>query len=225
MAMGDTKVLVTATVESRVPPFLRGTGQGWVTAEYGMLPRATADRTPREAQRGRQGGRTVEIQRLIGRSLRGMVDLVALGERTVLLDCDVLQADGGTRTCAVNAAVVATAQALARVHAQQPFATPPLRDWLGAISIGWGPEGPLLDLDYEEDSRIAVDLNLVMTAGGRIVEIQGTGEREGIDRAALLALLDAGEHGIERVMARTRAAAGEVEGLAAVLGPGQPQSR
>jgi len=202
--MGRTTVLVTVTVEEKVPPFLRGMGQGWVTAEYGMLPRATLERTPREAARGRQQGRTVEIQRLIGRSLRAVTDLQAIGERTFVLDCDVLQADGGTRSAAVTAGFLALAQALYRMHDSVPFAVPPLKDWLAAVSVGWDGVKARLDLDYVEDSQMVVDLNVVMNSHHQIAEIQGTGEQQVFDRQQLEAMLNTAERGIEAIIAHQR---------------------
>lgn len=201
MTMGETRVLVTASLEDRVPPFLRGSGQGWITAEYAMLPRATRERSVREVVRGRQSGRSMEIQRLVGRSVRAVVDLEALGERTLTLDCDVLQADGGTRTCAVNAAFLAMLEALTGLAAVSPFTRPPVREWMGAVSVGWSQGTALLDLDYEEDKTIGVDMNLVMTASGQWIEIQGSAERTVFDRSALDALLAAGEDGIRRLIA------------------------
>lgn len=199
IAMGKTRILVTASVEERVPPFLRGTGQGWVTAEYGMLPRATHERTPREAARGRQQGRTVEIQRLIGRALRAAIDLKAVGERTVMLDCDVLQADGGTRTAAITAGFLALMQAVMTLHRQSPLAAKPFKGWLAALSVGLENDEPLVDLDYEEDSRIGVDLNVVMLSGGQLVEIQGTAEHSLFNRRLLTRLLDAVEPGFQQL--------------------------
>lgn len=196
VTMGMTKVLVTATVEEKVPPFLRNSGQGWVNAEYGMLPRATHDRTHREATRGKQQGRTIEIQRLIGRSLRASLDLKALGERSILLDCDVLQADGGTRTAAITAGFLAMLQAITRVHEKTPFATKPVVGWLAALSVGLEGKDALVDLNYTEDSRIGVDLNVVMLSGGQLVEIQGTAEHSLFDRVLLNQVLDAVEPGI-----------------------------
>lgn len=204
VTVGQTRVLVTATVEDKVPPFLRGTGQGWVTAEYGMLPRATHERTHREAVRGRQQGRTVEIQRLIGRALRAAVNLDALGDRTVVIDCDVMQADGGTRTAAITGGFMALMQALLAVHRTAPFAKPPLQGWMAAISAGLRSGEPVLDLDYGEDSRIDVDMNIVMMSGHRLVEIQGTAERGQFDRRQLNRLLDVVEPAIDELIAMQR---------------------
>lgn len=206
---GDTVVVCTASVESGVPSFLRGTGQGWVTAEYGMLPRSTHTRTPREASRGKQAGRTQEIQRLIGRSLRAVVNMAALGERTVWLDCDVLQADGGTRTAAVTGAFVALVLALGAMRHRRELPFLPVADFLAAISVGIVDGEPLLDLAYAEDSRAEVDMNLVATRGGRFVEIQGTAERRPFDAAQLQRLLELGTIGIGKLVGLQRDALGE----------------
>ncbi len=203
---GHTRVLCTASVEETVPPFLRGKGQGWVTAEYGMLPRATHTRSAREAAKGKQSGRTLEIQRLIGRSLRAVVDLAALGERQVTVDCDVLQADGGTRTAAITGGCVALHDALARLHAQGTLATNPLRDLVAAVSVGLYRGTPVLDLDYDEDSACDTDMNVVMTGAGGMVEVQGTAEGAPFSRAEFDALLDLAEHGIGRLIEIQRAA-------------------
>lgn len=178
VAFGETKVLCNASVEESVPPFLRGTGRGWVTAEYAMLPRATHQRSPRESTRGRVGGRTHEIQRLIGRSLRAVVDLAALGERTIQIDCDVLQADGGTRTAAITGAWLALAEAVTGLLEQGRVPSSPLMDSVAAVSAGIIDGRPVLDLDYAEDSRAGVDMNFVVTGSGRFVEVQGTAEDE-----------------------------------------------
>ena len=173
--VGNTKVICTATVEEKVPSFIRGQGKGWITAEYSMLPRATADRTPRESSRGKVNGRTMEIQRLIGRALRAIVDLEALGEKTIWVDCDVIQADGGTRTASITGAFVAMTQAIAKIHEEKPFKKFPIVDYLAATSVGIIKEsGAILDLNYVEDVAAEVDMNLVMTGSGRFVEIQGT---------------------------------------------------
>ena len=193
---GDTHVLCTASVEERVPPFLRNTGTGWVTAEYGMLPRSTHERTDREAARGRQGGRTQEIQRLIGRSLRVVVDMAKLGERQIRIDCDVIQADGGTRTAAVTGSWVALHLALAKLARQGLIAAMPLRDSVAAISCGMYQGAPILDLEYAEDSTAEADANFVLTGKGGIVEIQGTAERAPFDRAQLDGMLELAQHGI-----------------------------
>ncbi|WP_114650119.1 ribonuclease PH [Pseudothauera hydrothermalis] len=203
---GHTRVLCTASVEETVPPFLRGKGQGWVTAEYGMLPRATHTRSAREAAKGKQSGRTLEIQRLIGRSLRAVVDLAALGERQVTVDCDVLQADGGTRTAAITGGCVALHDALARLQTEGTLATNPLRDLVAAVSVGLYRGTPVLDLDYDEDSACDTDMNVVMTGAGGLVEVQGTAEGMPFSRAECDALLDLAEHGIGRLIEIQRAA-------------------
>lgn len=201
---GDTVVVCNVTVEGRVPPFLKDTGEGWLTSEYAMLPRATEERTPRESARGRISGRSAEIQRLIGRSLRAGIDLGLLGERTLLVDCDVLQADGGTRTTAITGAFVAVVVALLRLRQQGALRAWPVRDQVAAVSIGIFNSRALLDLDYEEDSRVAVDLNLVGTATRGIVEVQATGERATFARRTLDEMLDLGERGLERAFAVQR---------------------
>lgn len=202
---GHTRVLCTASIEERVPGFLKGKGVGWVTAEYSMLPRATQTRTPRELSRGGPSGRTHEIQRLIGRSLRSVVDMAALGERTVTVDCDVIQADGGTRTAAITGGFVALALALGRYQAQGLIGRPVLRDYLGAVSVGIVGERVLLDLDYSEDSAAEVDMNVIRTGNGRFVELQGTAETEPFSRTQLNALVDAAEKGIDRLIEAQRA--------------------
>jgi ribonuclease PH len=191
---GDTHVLCTATVQDRVPPFLRNTGRGWVTAEYGMLPRATNKRTDREAARGRQSGRTQEIQRLIGRALRAVVNLPGMGERQINIDCDVLQADGGTRTASICGAYVALHDACTRLGLQ------PLKEACAAVSVGIVDALPLLDLDYSEDSRAEVDMNVVMTSSGRFVEVQGTAEGMPFSKNELDELLSLAEHGIAGIL-------------------------
>jgi len=198
---GDTQVLCTASVEDGVPPFLRGKSQGWITAEYGMLPRATHTRTAREAARGRQSGRTQEIQRLIGRSLRAVVDLKALGERTVTLDCDVLQADGGTRTAAITGAYVALAEACERLARRRLIATSPLHGQVAAVSVGIVDGVPVLDLDYAEDSQAETDMNVVMNNGGAFIEIQGTAEGHAFRRHELDQLLNLAANGIGELLA------------------------
>jgi ribonuclease PH len=207
---GDTHVLCTATLEERVPPFLRNTGRGWVTAEYGMLPRSTHTRTEREAARGRQSGRTQEIQRLIGRSLRAVTDLAALGERQVRIDCDVLQADGGTRTAAITGGYVALHQALAKLVASGTLAAMPLGDSVAAISCGVYEQVAVLDLDYAEDSRALTDANFVLTGSGGIVEIQATAEGAPFDEAVFGEMLALARAGIAELTARQRAALGLV---------------
>jgi ribonuclease PH len=207
---GDTHVLCTATVEERVPPFLRNTGRGWVTAEYGMLPRSTLTRTDREAARGRQSGRTQEIQRLIGRSLRAVTDLAALGERQVRIDCDVLQADGGTRTAAITGSYVALYQAFARLVAAGQLPAVPLSDSVGAISCGVFDGAAVLDLDYAEDSHAMTDANFVLTGTGGIVEIQATAEGAPFDEASFQAMLALARAGIAELTRRQSAALGLV---------------
>ncbi len=193
---GETHVLCTASVLDRVPPFLKGKGQGWVTAEYGMLPRATHTRGEREAARGKQSGRTQEIQRLIGRSLRAVVDMEALGERTLHLDCDVLQADGGTRCASINGAWVAASDAVNALLARGELTRNPIRDAVAAVSVGLVDGRPVLDLDYVEDSGCDADVNVVMTGSGHFVEVQGTAEGHSFSRAELDALLDLAQSGI-----------------------------
>ena len=196
---GDTQVLCTASVEETVPAFLRGKGQGWITAEYGMLPRATHTRSAREAARGKQSGRTLEIQRLIGRSLRAVVDLKALGERTVTVDCDVLQADGGTRTASIAGGFVALAQACRVLERRRLIARTPLHGQVAAVSVGIVGGLPVLDLDYAEDSQAEVDMNVVMNDGGAFIEVQGTAEGHAFRRHELDAMLALAAGGIERL--------------------------
>ncbi len=203
---GNTRVLCNATIENGVPGWLRNSGRGWVTAEYGMLPRATLTRTPRESERGKVGGRTHEIQRLIGRSLRSVVDMKALGERTIILDCDVLQADGGTRTAAITGAAVALAIALGKLVAAGTLKTSPLKQMIAATSVGIVDGNLLLDLCYEEDSRATVDMNVVMLADGGLVETQATAEKDSYSRAQLNQLLDLAEKGIQELLAAQQAA-------------------
>ncbi|MHC2583590.1 ribonuclease PH [Bradyrhizobium diazoefficiens] len=197
---GDTHVLVTATLEDRLPPWLKGQGRGWVTAEYGMLPRATSERTRREASAGKQSGRTVEIQRLIGRSLRTIINLEALGERQITVDCDVLQADGGTRTASITGAWVALADCVNWMKARNMVKANVLRDNVAAISCGIYNGTPVLDLDYAEDSEAQTDANFVMTGDGRIIEVQGTAEREPFTQDELLALMALAQKGIARLV-------------------------
>ena len=203
---GDTRVLCTASVATGVPRFLLGRGQGWVTAEYGMLPRATTERTDREAARGKQSGRTLEIQRLIGRSLRAAIDLGALGERTITLDCDVLQADGGTRTAAISGAWVALADAVHGLVASGALASSPLRGTVAAVSVGIHSGKPLLDLDYAEDSTAETDMNVVMDDQGRFIEMQGTAEGHPFTRVEADALLELAALGIGQIIAAQRTA-------------------
>jgi ribonuclease PH len=197
---GDTHVLVTATLEDRLPPWLKGQGRGWVTAEYGMLPRATAERTRREASAGKQHGRTVEIQRLIGRSLRSVVDLEALGERQITIDCDVIQADGGTRTASITAGWVALYDCVAWMRKREMIPGNPLRDHVAAISCGVCKGVAVLDLDYAEDSDADTDANFVMTGDGRIVEVQGTAEKEPFSEEQLLTLLALARKGVAKLV-------------------------
>jgi len=206
VAFGDTRVLCTASIEDKAPPFLRGKNEGWVTAEYGMLPRATGSRTQREAARGGQGGRTMEIQRLIGRSLRACVDRQALGERTITLDCDVLQADGGTRTAAITGAFVALADAVAWLKGRGTLKRDPLVGAVAAVSVGIYRGVPVLDLDYAEDSACDTDMNVVMNDGGGFIELQGTAEGHAFRRDELDQLLALAQKGVSELMAAQRAA-------------------
>ncbi len=207
---GDTQVICTASIEEKVPPFLRGKGRGWTTAEYGMLPRSTGSRMDREAAKGKQSGRTQEIQRLIGRSMRAVVDLKGLGERTIHLDCDVIQADGGTRTAAITGAYVALHDAVSHLLEKKLLVVSPIRDFVAAISVGIYQGVPVLDLDYLEDSDCDTDMNIVMTGGGGFVEIQGTAEGEPFSRVEMKAMLDLAQHGIARLVAEQKAALGVV---------------
>ena len=202
---GDTKVICTASVLERQPPHLKGTSQGWVTAEYGMLPRSTGTRTDREAARGKQSGRTQEIQRLIGRALRAVVALDKLGERTIQLDCDVIQADGGTRTASVTGAFVALHDAVGGLIARGALSASPIRDFVAGVSVGMYAGTPLLDLDYLEDSQCETDMNVVMTGSGGLVEIQGTAEGVPFSRAAMEEMMDLAERGIRQLIAAQRA--------------------
>ena len=204
IAMGDTKVLCTASIEERVPPHKKGSGEGWVTAEYGMLPRSTNTRSDREAARGKQSGRTQEIQRLIGRSLRCVVDLKKLGERQITLDCDVLQADGGTRCASITGAFVALHDAVSVLMGKGLINETPITDFIAAISVGIGADGPLLDLDYIEDSTGETDMNVVMTAAGKFVEIQGTAEGVPFSRSDMGALVGLAEKGIAMLIGEQR---------------------
>src|SRR5438045_9617784 len=207
---GHTRVICTASVEDRVPPFLRNTGKGWVTAEYGMLPRATSTRMQREASSGKVGGRTQEIQRLIGRSLRSVTNLHALGERTIWIDCDVIQADGGTRTASITGAFVALALALEKLRERDVIRSIPLSDYVAATSVGIVDGEPLLDLAYEDDSRADVDMNIVKTGDGRFIEVQGTAEAAPFDHESLLTLLTLADHGIRQLIAKQRAIVGHI---------------
>ncbi len=208
VSFGDTRVLCTASVESRVPGFLRGKGEGWVTAEYGMLPRSTHERMDREAARGKQGGRTLEIQRLIGRSLRACVDRRALGERSITLDCDVLQADGGTRTAAITGAYVALCDAISVLKKRGDIKTDPVVGAIAAVSVGIFQGVPVLDLDYAEDANCDTDMNVVMNDGGGFIELQGTAEGHAFRRGELDSLLALAEKGVTELVALQRAALG-----------------
>jgi ribonuclease PH len=208
--VGRTKVICTASVEERVPPFLRGSGKGWVTAEYGMLPRATTTRTQREATAGKVGGRTQEIQRLIGRSLRAVIAMTELGERTIWVDCDVIQADGGTRTAAITGGFVALVLALERVREKGLLPRVPVTNYVAATSVGVIGGTPMLDLAYEEDSRADVDMNIVKTSDGRFIEVQGTAEAQPFNRAELDALLALADTGIATLIARQREVVGQI---------------
>jgi ribonuclease PH len=203
--VGSTRVICTASVEESVPAFMKGSGKGWITAEYSMLPRSTLTRTPREASRGKQSGRTHEIQRLIGRALRAAVDLNQLGERTITLDCDVIQADGGTRTASITGAFVALGLALGKLVEAGTLGKPPIRDFLGAVSVGIVEGTILLDLCYEEDSRADVDLNFVMTGARKIVEIQATAEQHPFDENQLKIMMDMAVRGVDSLIARQKA--------------------
>ena len=206
IAIGDTKVLCTASIEERVPPHRKGSGEGWVTAEYGMLPRATHTRGDREAARGKQSGRTQEIQRLIGRSLRCVVDLKKLGERQITIDCDVLQADGGTRCASITGAYVALQDAVNVLLAKGLIKESPIIDSIAAVSVGIGGDGPLLDLDYPEDSSCETDMNVVMTGAGKFVEIQGTAEGVPFSKSDMESLVALAEKGIRELIVEQRAA-------------------
>jgi ribonuclease PH len=209
VSFGDTRVLCTASVEEKVPPFLRNKGEGWITAEYGMLPRATGSRTQREAARGGQGGRTMEIQRLIGRSLRACVDRQALGERTITLDCDVLQADGGTRTAAITGAYVALVDAISWLKTRHTIKRHPIVGAVAAVSVGIYQGTPVLDLDYAEDSSCDTDMNVVMNDGGGFIEVQGTAEGHAFRREELDALLALATQGVTQLCAAQRTALGQ----------------
>ena len=203
---GDTKVICTASIDEKVPPFLKGKGQGWLTAEYGMLPRSTGTRIDREAARGKQTGRTQEIQRLIGRSLRAVIDLSKIGERTIQIDCDVIQADGGTRTASITGAYVAVADAIAYLLVKKNLAKSPIRDHVAAISVGVYRGTPVLDLDYIEDSDCDTDMNVVMTGNGGFVEVQGTAEGEAFTQEQMNSMLALANKGIQELVNAQRAA-------------------
>jgi ribonuclease PH len=207
--VGRTKVICTASVEERVPPFLRGSGKGWVTAEYGMLPRATSTRTQREAAAGKVGGRTQEIQRLIGRSLRSVTTLTEVGERSIYVDCDVIQADGGTRTAAITGGFVAMVLAFEKLRLQAAISRIPVTDYVAATSVGIIDGAPMLDLAYDEDSRAEVDMNIIKTSDGRFIELQGTAETKPFDRAGLDALLTLGDRGIRMLIEKQREVVGK----------------
>jgi ribonuclease PH len=209
--MGDTKVICTASVEEKVPPFLKDKGQGWVTAEYAMIPRATHERTQREASRGKQGGRTLEIQRLVGRALRSVVDFGGLGERTIWIDCDVIQADGGTRTASITGAFIALADALSLLKSRGVIKKRPLNDYLAAISVGRVGGETMIDLAYEEDSIAQVDMNLVMTGRGRYVEVQGTAERVPFEKRDLDEFLSLGWQAIQGLVTLQKELIGSLE--------------
>ncbi|RAS88919.1 ribonuclease PH [Priestia endophytica] len=214
ISVGDTKVICSATIDDRVPPFMRGKGKGWINAEYAMLPRATNQRNIRESSKGKVSGRTMEIQRLIGRALRAVVDLEALGERTVWLDCDVIQADGGTRTASITGAFVAMALALGRAVKEEKLTNYPIRDYLAATSVGVDVEhGTILDLNYEEDSNIEVDMNIVMTSKGQFVELQGTGEEATFSKEQFDEMLKLASKGISDLVAVQKEALSEFSHL------------
>src|SRR5690606_19325075 len=210
IGVGDTKVICTATVEDRVPPFMRGSGKGWITAEYAMLPRATQTRTVREASKGKLGGRTMEIQRLIGRSLRSVVDLTAVGERTLWLDCDVIQADGGTRTASITGAYVAMVDAFRKLKEEGAIASFPVKDLLAATSVGIVDGQTCLDLCFEEDSAAQVDMNVIMTGTGKFVELQGTGEGSPFTSDQLVQMLDLARRGIQQLIEYERELFGDL---------------
>lgn len=214
ISVGDTKVICTASIEERVPPFIRNSGKGWIAAEYSMLPRATGTRNIRESSKGKVSGRTMEIQRLIGRALRAVVDLEALGERTIWIDCDVIQADGGTRTASITGAFVAMVLALRKLVDTKKLKTFPVTDWLAATSIGIVKEtGVILDLNYAEDSTALVDMNVVMTGAGEFVELQGTGEEATFTASQLTEMLKAAETGIQGLIEKQRQALGDSAAL------------
>lgn len=208
---GDTKVLCNASVEQGVPRFLRDAGQGWVTAEYGMLPRATHQRGNREANSGKQGGRTLEIQRLIGRSLRAIIDLTKIKDYTITLDCDVIQADGGTRTAAITGACIALIDAVRHMQVKRMIKHDPIRTLVGAVSVGIFNNTPILDLDYQEDSKAEVDMNIIMTAEGEFIELQGTGEQRAFNEQELSQLIALGKSGIATLLEKQKTALGWVQ--------------
>lgn len=208
--VGDTKVICTATIEDKVPPFMRGQGKGWITAEYSMLPRATETRNIRESSKGKLSGRTMEIQRLIGRALRSVVDLDSLGEKTIWLDCDVIQADGGTRTASITGAFVAMADALGKLKEKNGWSKLPIRDFLAATSVGIVKNQLVLDLSYVEDSSAEVDMNIVMTGRGQFVEVQGTGEENPFSYEQLQGLLEFGKKGVDELISYQKEALGHL---------------
>ncbi len=210
VSVGDTKVLCMASVEDKVPPFLKGTGKGWLTAEYAMLPRATHTRSQRDSSSGKPNGRSIEIQRLIGRSLRSVVNLDQLGEKTIFVDCDVIQADGGTRTASISGAFVALVEALVKLKTSGALAVLPFTEWVSAVSVGVVDGEERLDLEYEEDSRASVDMNVVMTNTGRFIEVQGTAEGQPFDRDELNRLLDLGLSGTQYIYAAQRASLADI---------------
>lgn len=207
--MGNTKVICTASIDDKVPPFLKGTGEGWITSEYGMLPRSTQVRKPRESTKGKVDGRTMEIQRLIGRALRSVVDLKVIGEKTIWIDCDVIQADGGTRTASITGAFVALVDAVNRLDEVSQYNKYPITDYVAAISVGIIGEEKMLDLCYEEDSNAQVDMNLIMTEAGQFVEIQGTGEQSPFTRNDMNSLIDLGEKGIRELISLQKEVLGD----------------
>lgn len=211
--MGNTKVVCSASVEDGVPPFLRGKGAGWVTAEYGMLPRSCKSRIPRESSKGKAGGRTHEIQRLIGRSLRSVVDMTALGERTIWLDADVIQGDGGTRCASITGSFIALCDALAGLKKANTIGNIPIRDFVAAVSVGCIDNEVLLDLDYSEDSSADVDMNIIMTGSGRFVEIQGTAEKEPFDDKIMNKMISAAKAGIKELISHQKKSVGKAVGL------------
>jgi ribonuclease PH len=210
--MGDTKVICTASIEDRVPPFLKGSGQGWITSEYGMLPRSTESRKPRDASKGKVDGRTMEIQRLIGRALRSVVDLKKLGEQTIYIDCDVIQADGGTRTASITGAFVALVDAMNKLVKNGKLNSIPIKSFVAAISVGVKHGEVLVDLNYAEDSTCQVDMNIIMTEDGQLVEIQGTGEESPFTKAQLSEMLALGEGGIQELIKVQKQVLGELAG-------------
>jgi ribonuclease PH len=215
--MGDTKVICTASIEERVPPFVKGTGKGWITSEYGMLPRSTETRKPRESTRGKVDGRTMEIQRLIGRALRSIVDLQKLGEMTVYIDCDVIQADGGTRTASITGAFVALVDALNKLVLQEKLKVIPLNGYIAAVSVGIKDGEAILDLNYAEDSTCQVDMNLVMTDKGEFIEIQGTGEESPFNKTQLQELMGLGEKGVNDLIEAQKQSLGEIAGKVGMI--------